>query len=115
MASDSQCTLACQRYVRFLFRSYLKWERLQDVCDVSSLVRSHQPTIVSGQSYYPADFISILRTQILLQLEIEYGCSASGWLPEVECKIAPEAEGLSLKIWFTQTPKKQEKPPTQRK
>jgi hypothetical protein len=111
MPSESARVLACQRYVRFLFKSYLKWQSPRDVCDVSSLVRFHQPTIVAGESFYPADFYDVLRTQIMLQLETEYGCTASGWFPEVECKVVPEEGALSLNIWFTRAPKK---PPAQR-
>ena len=95
MPSESARVLACQRYVRFLFKSYLKWQTPRDVCDVSSLVR-----------FYPSDFYDVLRTQIMLQLETEYSCTASGWLPEVECKVVPEESALSLNIWFTRAPKK---------
>jgi hypothetical protein len=37
----------------------------------------------------------------VVQLETEYGCTASGWFPEVECKVVPEESSLSLNIWFT--------------
>jgi len=114
MPSESVRALACQRYVRFLFKSYLKWETPWDVCDVTSLVRFHQPTIVAGESFYPADFGDLLRTQIMVQLETDYGCTASGWCPEVECKVVPEEGALSLNIWFTRAQKKKEKPPPQR-
>ena len=93
---------ACQRYVRFVFRSYLKWESVNDVCDVSSQVRFHQPTIVAGEAFYPRDFLDLLRKEFLLQLETDYGCTASGWQPGVECKIASGENALSLNIWFTQ-------------
>jgi len=115
MPSESVRALACQRYVGFLFRSYLKWESLRDVCDVSSLVRFHKPTIVSGESFYPTDFMDILRTQILVHLETEYGCTGSGWFPEVECNVDPEAGVLSLSIWFTHgAEQKKERPSAQR-
>ena len=97
---------ACQRYVRFIFRSYLKWESPNDVCDVSSQVRFHQPTIVEDKEFYPRDFLDLLRTEFMLQLETDYGCTASGWQPEVECKIASGENALSLNIWFTQVNKK---------
>lgn len=106
MADFAHRKLACRRYVQFLFKSYLKWESLQDVCDVSILVRFHKATMVENKAYYPNAFIDTLRIEILTYLEVEYGCSGSGWIPEVECSLVPGERALSLEIWFTPLPRR---------
>ena len=101
MTVETHRELACRRYVQFLFKSYLKWGSWWDLSDVSTLVRFHQATMVENKAYYPDAFMDLLRIEILTYLECEYGCTASGWYPDVQCSLVPEARALSLDIWFT--------------
>ena len=101
-------SVACERYVKFLLQSYLRWNQLSDLSDVSCQVRFHKPTIVRGESFYPMDFIDLLRNQLLTSIETEYGSSAAGWQPRVSFKVLDEESAMSLNIWFSALTRKKE-------
>lgn len=103
MAAEQELrSRACQKYVRFILHSYLKWESTKDLCDASCVVRFNKPTLVGDREFYPRDFLDLLRLQLLVTLETEYRSSASGWEPHVSCKIADDETALNLEVWFTQ-------------
>ena len=106
MAEELNLKIACERYVRFLLKSYLKWSSVHDLCDVSSKIRFNKPTIVRGKSYYPGDFESLIRTQILVSLEVEYQSTTCGWHPHVTVHVDDADNCLDLEIWFTRISKK---------
>ena len=103
-AKQSPRALACERYTRFLLQSYLKWTSNADLCNSSCLVRFHQATLVDGRAYYPSEFLDLIRLQLLVDLEVHYGATASGWAPNVEACLTPDNAALKLDIWFEQIP-----------
>jgi len=98
-ASSSARAIACERYSKFLLCSYLKWESSKDLRNASCLVRFHQPTLIDGKAFFPNQFIDLLKLQLLLDLELKYHSTSSGWSPNVEVSIVDDA-ALSLNIWF---------------
>lgn len=98
-------SLACERYTKFLLQSYLKWHSSDDLRDCACLVRFHQPTLIDGRAYYPSEFLDLLKLQLLLDLEVQYHASATGWSPNVEVSMMPDNTALSLNIWFERLPR----------
>ena len=101
MAVKTHREIACGRYVKFLFKSYLKWGSSSDLYDISTVVHFHQATMVENKAYYPSSFLDLLQNEILVYLETEYGCTALGWYPNARCSLVPDARALNLEIWFT--------------
>jgi hypothetical protein len=97
--AETQRRLACERYARFLVKSYLRWNTSEDLRDVSCVVSFHQPTIAQGKAFWPHEFIDLLRTQLLVTLEEVCGSSAAGWRPNVAVAMQ-SSSALKLEIWF---------------
>jgi hypothetical protein len=83
-----------------LLRSYLRWNTPDDLRNCSCLVRFHQPTLVDGRAFYPSEFLDLLKLRLLLDLELHYSATASGWCPNVEVELVPGEAAMSLNIWF---------------